>query len=331
MMISKALEVWEKKLTKPESKGVFSIERFKDSNLLLAKDNDERIGFIVENTLCINTPPFLKNFEINFHEKLFNKKSKSYHKNCFLVLANKKVNPEFLIRILVGLMERSLTDKITSKDLIGIIKKVSETFDFISNNIQEIIGAWGELYFINYLIKLVEKDKLAQSIIIKSWESVLGRKKIDFSFKSAKIAIEIKTTSKETRLHHISGLDQVKIPIGFHEAFVVSIKINEDNIKGKTCFDLYQSIKNTLKSKELQMEFEERVLVRGLFACKNRDFRFLFKDNLSDSFYTFKNIPKPKLQNGILAVSWNVDFDMIRPIKKSKACIILSELYKTNH
>ena len=189
-MVSKALEIWDTKLKRPEKKGIFSIERLKESNLLLTKDQEGKIGFIVENTLLINNQISLKNFEIIFHEQLFNPKSKKYHRNCLLVLADKNVNPEFLIRILVGLLEESLSEKITSKDLIGILKKVSETFDLISNNKEEIIGAWGELYFLNVLIQTVKNDISAQSKIIKSWESVLGRKKIDFRFHNSKIAIK---------------------------------------------------------------------------------------------------------------------------------------------
>jgi hypothetical protein len=331
MMVSKALEIWHMKLKKPDKKGVFSIERLKKSNLLLTKDHDERIGFIVENTLRANSQLSLKNFEIVFHEELINNKSKSYHKNCLLVLADKTVNPEFLIRILVGLMEKSLADKITSKELIGIIKKVSETFDFISNNVQETIGAWGELYFMNTLIQAVKHDKSAQEKIIKSWESVLGRKKIDFRFQNPKTAIEIKTTSKDERIHHISGLDQIKIPVGFQEAYVVSIRIIEDAVSGKTCLELYQTIKNSLKSKELQLEFEERVLVRGSSICKNKNIRFVARDNLSDNFFPFNKIPKPKLPGGILSVSWDVDFNMISPVKKSKASVVLSKIRNPTH
>ena len=47
MIVSKALEIWEIKLKRPEKTGVFSIERLNDSNLLLTKDQDGRIGLIV--------------------------------------------------------------------------------------------------------------------------------------------------------------------------------------------------------------------------------------------------------------------------------------------
>lgn len=329
MMISKALEIWEKKLKRPIKKEVFSIERLMNSNLLLTKDHDDRIGFIIENTLRFNSQISLKNFEIIFHDELFNNKSKAYHKNCLLILADKKVNPEFLIRILVGVMEKMLSDKITSKDLIGVIKKVIETFDFISNNRQEIIGAWGELYFIYTLIHSVKNDKSAQSKIIKSWESVLGRKKIDFRFQDSKTAIEIKTTTKDERIHHISGLDQIKIPSGFQEAYILSIRIIEDDVIGKTCQELYQSIKNSLIIQEIQMEFEERVLIRGALICKNKNLRFSNRDNLLYNFFPFNKIPKPNLPNGILGVSWDVDFDMISPIKKSKVDKALSKIHET--
>ena len=185
------------------------------------------------------------------------------------------------------------------------------------------------MYFLNTLIQSVKKDKSAQSKIIKSWESVLGRKKIDFRFQNSKTAIEIKTTTKEERIHHISGLDQIKMPSGFQEAYIVSIRINEDNISGKTCLELYQTIKNFIKSKELQLEFEERVLIRGSFICKNDKIKFVIKDGLSDSFFPFKKIPKPKLSSKILSVSWDVDFNKVPRINKTKSSIVLSKIYKS--
>ena len=78
MMVSKALDIWNKKLKIPDKKGVFSIEKVGNSNLLLAKDYENRIGFILENTININSNITLKNFEISFFEELFNNKTKTY-------------------------------------------------------------------------------------------------------------------------------------------------------------------------------------------------------------------------------------------------------------
>jgi hypothetical protein len=325
-MISNALNIWEKKLKRPKRNELFAIERLNDSNVFLIKDYENRIGLIIENTLQVKSTLEFKKIDIVFFEKLYNPKSKKFHLNCLLFLFEKNVNHEFLIRILVGLMEKSLSGKMTSKEFLEILRKVSETFDLVSSNTQEVIGVWGELYFINKLIQDANHNLLVQSRIIKSWESVLGRKKIDFRFDTAKTAFEIKTTTKDERIHHISGLDQIRLPLGYKEAYIVSFRIIEDENLGQSCHDLYKKIRDSLFNKELQLEFDERVLIRGSFVCKDKNLKFRSRDILSDNFYPFKKIPKPVLSKAILSVEWNVDFDKISCLGKSRSGIVLKKL-----
>jgi len=320
MIVSKALDIWENKLKSPQKDGLFAIERLNDSNLLLAKDFENKVGFIIENALQVKNYRAFKKFEISFFDKLLNPKSREVHHKCLIVLFDKNINADFLIRILVGLMERSLLNKkVTSKEFIEVIRKVSETFDLSISSTQEIVGAWGELFFLSKLIQLSNSDVFLQSRVIKSWESVLGRKKIDFRFDGTQIAVEIKTTTKEERIHHIAGIDQVTPPLGFSDAFFLSFRIVEDDNIGESCHDLHKKIRNSLVTKDLQLEFDERVLIRGAFVCKNRDLRFSCKDEITDSFYFFSKIPKPVLPKGVVSVEWNVDFDRIKPIGKSKS------------
>jgi hypothetical protein len=330
MIVSKALDIWENKLKCPKKDGSYAIERLSDSNLLLVKDFENKVGFIIENTLQVKNYRTFKKFEISFFDKLFNPKSRRFHQKCLTVVFDKNTNPEFLIRILVGLMENSLLrKKISSKEFIDVIRKVSETFDLSISSTQEVVGVWGELYFLNKLIQLSQNDVLLQSRLIKSWESVLGRKKIDFRFINTQIAVEIKTTTKEERVHHIAGLDQVKPPLGFNDAYFLSIRIVEDDNLGESCYDLCKKIRNSLVRKELQLEFDERVLIRGSFACKNNDYRFTSRDKVIDSFYLFSKIPKPLLPKGVLSVEWNVDFDRVVSIGKSKSKNIFKRILNT--
>ena len=69
------------------------------------------------------------------------------------------------------------------------------------------------------------------------------REKIDFRFVSALHAVEVKSTVSENRDHHINGLGQVTVPLGFKDGTLASISLTE--IPGYTCSDLLSEIEAT--------------------------------------------------------------------------------------
>ena len=77
--------------------------------------------------------------------------------------------------------------------------------------------------------------------IISGWgESDKGRAVIDFLLSKSK-KIEVKTTTKDIRYHHINTLDQVSCDIPW-TGFLASLCIREEQ-DGKSCYGLLKKLK----------------------------------------------------------------------------------------
>ena len=61
--------------------------------------------------------------------------------------------------------------------------------------------------------------------ILKGWEGET-REKLDFRFLFSRLVLEIKTTIKSERIHHLHGIEQVTIPPGFEEWIFSSLVLH---------------------------------------------------------------------------------------------------------
>ena len=307
-MLTKIIDTWFNKLKTPTEDSL-SFEIIDGTNLFLTKNHEDKIGLIIENTIEIPASFKLKNFEFIYYPNLENKKKEQEHRNCQLILANKNVNPEYLIKILVGIFDLENTKYITSTDLIKILNELKYVFDTESVSEIEIVGVWGELFFLYQVLTVVEnKDDFIN--IINSWEGTNSRKKIDFRFLKQKHAFEIKTTKEDQRRHHISGHEQFIKPLGFNNLSFASIKIINDEA-GYTCNDLFSMISTLLANQELIVSFKEKCILRGLGYCNNKIYRYTPRDANAFSFYNSNSFTLPIIPIGVSKLEWEQDFDII--------------------
>lgn len=192
---------------------------------------------------------------------------------------------------------------------------------------EEIIGLWGELFFLNNLLKRINSIKYKTFYtIINSWEKsghYSGRSAIDFKFNNL-LACEIKTTTQKERKHHIQSLNQLDYNKNFKFGFLISYMITDSNkVNSKSCVDLIKSIKEILQKDPTSLEiFNEKI---DFLHPKVK----LSKDKYSvlggEKIYPFEGIPKPKIDSAIEDVSWLINLNKVNCINNNNFNEIFDE------
>jgi hypothetical protein len=323
-MIKEALGIWAR-LSTPSLKDAFSIERFSNSNVFLAKDKENRMGLILANSDIEAVDLQLKHFSVSYFKELDNKVSGMKEKKCLVLLADTDIDDELLLRIIISIKEYLSAGFINGSDLIRILKEIIETFATLQISKSEIIGLWGELFFLNFLIKNYAGDSEAKAKLVKAWEGTSSRQKIDFKFPLSDLAIEVKTTAGFNRIHHIRGHNQLIPPSGIQDLYYLSLKI-VDSISGLSCLHLHNSIRENLFEKDSLSEFDERVIMRGKKLCLNNSNFFSPLITLESSLYSSMNIPRPIITNGVINPQWEVNFEDLSPLSSKISNSIFYEV-----
>jgi hypothetical protein len=317
-MVEKAKVIFKKiKHAKVKNNEDYFFVEIARTNLLLAKNKENKVGFIIYNDKKINENRFyLENFSYKFISQLQSpKKSKNFN-NCSIIFANQLIEDEFFVSIMVSLFSQEEIMKVTTELLLKKIDEVIKIFNYSATNKEELIGLWGELFLINHLILINKSDSSIINEIIDGWEGENTRANIDFKFKDLKVAFEVKTTKSIKRIHHINGFEQINIPNGINKYYFISFTVNENG--NKSCFDLYSSIlknANTIGNRKL---FENKCYLRGIKLCLNKNYKLNLSCTIDNSIYDVNDIPRPKQTDGVLDLRWSVDFNRLVPFKTKK-------------
>jgi hypothetical protein len=323
-MIQEALEIWTR-LTTPLMQDSFSIERFSNSNVFLAKDKQNRMGLILANSDIEETNLQLKHFSVSYFKELNNTTSGLKEEKCLIVVADIDVDEELLLRIIISMKEYLSTGFINGSEFMRILEEVTETFATIRISKSEIIGAWGELFFLNFLIRNYAIDPDAKATLVKSWEGTSNRQMIDFKFQLNDIAIEVKTTSGSKRVHHIGGYHQLVPPSGIGNLYYLSVRI-VDSTSGLSCLQLHNSIRENFVDLRDLSEFDERVLMRGKKLCENNSNYFSPLVTIESSLYSSVDIPRPPVTNGVINLQWEVNFEDLSSLPSDFTRSIFSQV-----
>ena len=189
-----------------------------------------------------------------------------------------------------------------SSDLKYLLQKLGRITQRIVLKKEAIIGAYGELYFLNYLID-ESLDANIKSKIIQSWESDESRTIIDFNFDHADIKIEVKTTTLNSRYHHIIDLSQLEYDM---DGYLLSNCIIEDK-EGKTNLDLINEIRDKLDTR-CEDQLNKKIELRGS-ECEDISYQFKINGNLQPTLFDFDSVPKPISNEFIENLSWYVNLD----------------------
>jgi hypothetical protein len=319
-MIKEVIDIWFNKLKRPNERTKYAYYIIKNTNIILAKNFDGEFGLILTDTSEIPKNFKLKNFDFSYKDNI-ETTAGVFFKRCQRMFAHSNVNTDFLIKILFGVLEDA-QKPYSSNTLMKVLKELKDLFDPEEQKKIEIIGVWGELFMINELIEHHTNKYIIESIL-NSWEGDGGRKKIDFRFIHAKIAIEVKTTTDEKRIHHFSGLEQFKVPLGFSNLYFASFRILNDDA-GLTCFDITNKIVNKINDKSLIDLLDEKLIVRGRALCYDRYYRFTPRDEDKFSVYNSQKISLPSTPEGVLDIKWRQDFC----VSKKLGITSVKQIYK---
>lgn len=321
-MIREALEIWTR-LPTPLLQGSFSIERFSNSNVFLAKSIDGCMGLILVNSDIEKIDLQLKHLSVSYYPELDNNVSGEKVGKCLVVVADIGVDEELLLRIIISIKEYVSVGFINGSDFIRILKEVIKTFETIQISKTEVIGVWGELFFLNFLIKNYAVDSDAKATLMRSWEGTSSRQIIDFKFLLNDLAIEVKTTSANKRIHSIRGHHQLMPPSGIQNLYYLSIKII-DTSSGISCLQLHNSIRRNFDNLDHLSAFDERVLIRGKKLCQNDSYYFSPIVTIDSSLYASSDIPRPPITKGVLNPQWEANFEDLSPLTSSVTSTIFS-------
>lgn len=186
-------------------------------------------------------------------------------------------------------------------NLLKATKTISET---------ELVGLWGELYLI-----LINLTKYNQKKLINSWYGPYNEEH-DFAVKAHDY--EIKTTTREGRIHKISSLTQLEKKQG-RTLFLVSIQITLGSGPGSdSVFSLISKIrKRLLSNSPVYQEFDEKIgHIKGLWSVdENKTKTYSLRSELRkikvDKVFpkiTSKTLSLPKhSKNRLLDCEYNIN------------------------
>ena len=312
---------WEK-IPLPRNEDELGVSFLSDTNVLLLKNIDGAFGLCLHG---IKEPKLKKNYmylDIDFEKRkdlVVPKKGTQRLNDCLSLMADSEINASILALILDQLFVIQPDGNFQTTQLFKVLDDVEKILRRPKRppTKEEVIGVWGELYFMLYLLRTCASHQM-QIGILNSWEGE-HREKIDFRFVSALHAVEVKSTLSELRDHHINGLEQVTVPLGFTDGTLASISLTE--IPGFTCVDLLNEIETTAIGSSNEVEkfkqtLAKRILVRGP-VCEDERYSF----ELSHSgmlFFNFDVVPAPAKSDNMVPLEWIAKLSDIPSMNNSK-------------
>ncbi len=309
-------QAWDR-LPAPPDKSRVSAAQVPGSNTWVFKGHESDFGIVLVGVARpLRTPP-LQNVTFTYRdEKLvedFSTPDKTRTiSRCLEVHLNPECSREALFALIGRLEEREPSGTYTTQGLLEVIQDMIEMLKPMSPGASKdaVIGVWGELFFLEHLLRRASSSEL-QTSILKCWESAgVGRDILDFRFASVGTVVEVKT-STGSRKHHINGYGQVTTPEGFRQGYLGSILIQEsvDN-RGRNCENLIQSILQALHGEPTEQQvfrqlFRAKLELRGK-ECHDTKYSFL-ADARSLALYEFASVPRPSPAQHASEVEWNAD------------------------
>ena len=311
------LKSWDK-MTRPKP-GAKMMLQYLSTNLWIFKTSDNMFGFLISGTIGQLKNNY-KNIVASWQPHFIDKINKIKLENCLVIEASKNIDSKLFCTNISSLFE--IQDKnhlFKVNEIEEALRKIEEITLKESDEFNQVVGVWGELYLINELIKITRSEK-SKLEIIESWEGVESRSKIDFNFKSIKTKIEVKTTTESIRIHHLNGLEQVSKGTNYN-GYLASFCINPDDV-GVTCNDLVNDIKKNIPKIYLPV-FESKLIIRGN-VCHNSKYQFTINSSKEMEFFDFSQVPKPDIEDGIGKIEWDAILENRRYLNKNEKNSLLN-------
>ena len=321
--------LWEEMGLPPHSEAI-TIRPIRNSNAYLSKNYDNTIGLFLRDVTDQLAKRSYKHLEITLktsqHISIPGGGNKTL-KNCLILQADNEVRAPLLSLILDCLYDQESSGQFTASNLISVLDDVEELMRKPKSppTIEEVAGAWGELYVLRMLLNN-SNVPLRQFEIVKGWEGEI-REKLDFRFLFAKQVLEIKSTMSNVRVHHLHGIEQVIVPPGFDDRTMVSLILETGH--GSTNLTMINSIVNSFngsveEKRKCSELLERRILIRG-DACNDERFSFELAPNGLE-FFDFESVPTPGEAEGVTPIEWLSDLTNTNAFTSSKIDELISRI-----
>jgi hypothetical protein len=300
---------------------VYLIRGFSRDNLFFGRFSDVEY-FIIINKIYPPNLTYLdnfKNFKFEYFDSIqFDSKNTNTTIEKFLMVSFllENIDLAVLYDALEDYTTRNVSQNFLESDIRTFLISLSDIVEKYRIQYSEILGCWGELFFILFLL---EDIGYTMSEVLDSWESPIGRQLHDFKFINKKLLLEVKTTSNSTdRRHEFMALNQVEALSEF-TGFLVSIKVNQDSISGLSCFDLQNKIIDKYcKDSSILAKFSRAKKVRGEKLLNDQSYKFSEVSEEALKLIAFHDVPKPICDSKIINVSWVADCDQLPVYLPSK-------------
>lgn len=291
-----------------KEKDLYKAEVIEDSSHRIAINQKNQLTLLIKtiDTLLIE-PRSFTNLEIRHSvECSIEKDTNSKEKETFTIIVFKNKDNDLIKRFLelITLMLNNFKNEISTDDIEKFVEELIEIFkpeEKISKT--TLIGLIGELIII-YISD--NKDEL-----INAWHT---RNSENFDFYKENVALEIKSTLKNTRIHtfKINQLYNPKITI-----FIGSILIKE-KINGINIDEICGYIKSSIKDKDIEKKFITK-LYKVIKTSSVNDFEIDLNYSKNNFLiYDAEYIPKiTDAPLGVTEVKFNSDLTSINPSKES--------------
>ena len=253
-----------------------------------------------------------KNFDFIYYDSVvFSSINTRSEIKKFLVISFSLVRLDLIVLFdaLDDYCKRTTSKLFFDSDLRFFLNGLSDIVEKKQKRYSDILGCWGELFFIDFLIS---KNLYSVADILDSWESPGSRMLHDFKFCTNNFLFEVKTTTNDNnRIHEFMSLSQMTATVGF-TGYLVSIKAIQDNIGGVSCWELQRKITSYFSHDlVLLARFNQLKIIRGEKLLNDEFFKFSTIGEEALRFISFLDVPKPDCPINVIDVSWSADCEAL--------------------
>jgi hypothetical protein len=315
----------------PNKSGELSAAHVPRTNAWVYKDAQGGFGLMLTGVDEPLRYPTLKNIRMVYKEEKIVKQPGESHRvrRCLEVTLDSSCSPEAMATVFERLALRQPSGSYSTADLMLVLRDAAALFEVppAGAHKAEVIGVWGELWFIETLLGRCTQPEL-QLEVLRAWESEGPRRDIiDFRFHNAGMAVEIKTTLGD-RVHHIQGFGQVTPPDGFSGGFLCSIVLREVD-QGRSAARLAGDLSEKFRAVPSQRKSFETLLAEKLEhrgkECADDRYRFVPAENALRA-YQMDKVPRPTPAEYVSSIEWEATLEPIQSLSERDADSLLQSL-----
>lgn len=294
-----------------DSFNVSSLPLFKNHKIGISQ-NEQPMFFIkcADSTNIKSIDSNLEFISVQFNRKCQLKTNKNKIEEDVYSIISLKTNSvelqEYFLKI-VFLIVKKLSDKPLLNDLKIEVDKLTNLFSkFSKPPVKTIQGLWSEL--------LVIEQSYEPDYLIQAWHC---NKNDEFDFNDGSDKLEIKSTSKNRRIHNFS-IEQLN-PNKNSNLIIASVFTVETGI-GKNIFGLIEKIEKKIKDKELFIKINE-IIAQTLGKDFEKSFELYYDYRLavdSIKYYNSEIVPSinsTNIPSQLTSVRFDCDLTDIENVK----------------